>query len=912
MTLVAVQCRLSSVRLPGKALLELGGKTVLDWTLAAMKKVNADEYYVACDRDSTEKLAPIAARNGYKLFEGPLEDVLERFCLLIKKTGADIVIRATADNPFLFYEAASSLLEVYKRRSETGKCDYITYGNLPHGSGIEIFNARSLLAAQTQTNDPYDREHVGPSLYRHQDKFTCFTVQSPPEWNHPEIRTTIDTPADYRRALSVVKKISGSSPSLKSKDICPCTSEQIITAFKDPAVIHPVLCVPCVKKGRGTGHLRRCLSLAVSLGCDVFIPDNADLEEKGELLEEAKQNGLEPWMIVNSLNPLSSPSFSAECFSSQPAFSSLESGYYSLIVTDAFLLEREFAQMLCKAAPILAIDEGSLNTDLCDCLLDIIPSYGIARPANISDPSYVTLPKNKRTLPQIKSRGEIKHILVTAGGEDPADLAVPAALAFSNFCEDITATAQNPAAAEERVKSSPHCRNIKFVPPIHNLREQLYKYDLVVTHYGFTAFEALAAGCAVILLGTTPLHVQLAEKYGFVCIPSSEIDKESADSALSDVNLLYPSSPLTNEGKANSSKSSPDAPKKSLTSLVKNLAKGRRFVCPVCLGEPPASGSSNQQPSSSQASKPSSASQGASPKTKIAWKGYEDLIVARTPSRTFRRCKNCGIIYISWTADEQNVAYDEKYFFESYKKQYGKTYLEDFASIKAQCIRRISIIDFIYRGSGKTFRKAVTPSVLDVGCAFGPYMDAANDSGWQVYGTDISKEAVSYIQETLHYPAVCASFPAFDSSAEFGIAKFDAVTMWYVIEHFQNVDEVLRSVAKLLKKGGVFAFSTPSAAGVSAKFNTRAFYKASPSDHFTIWEPSKTASILKRYGFKVVKIVSTGHHPERFPLIAKQIKKSGKIKSTDLRYALYAFASRFFELGDTFEVYCKKEKDLYK
>ena len=41
-TVLIVQCRLSSTRLPGKALLPLGGKTVLEWVLASMKKVKAE------------------------------------------------------------------------------------------------------------------------------------------------------------------------------------------------------------------------------------------------------------------------------------------------------------------------------------------------------------------------------------------------------------------------------------------------------------------------------------------------------------------------------------------------------------------------------------------------------------------------------------------------------------------------------------------------------------------------------------------------------------------------------------------------------------------------------------------------------------------------------------------------------
>ena len=79
MTILAVQCRLSSSRLPGKALLPLGGKTVLDWTLCAMRKIPADAYYVATDESSYQALIPFCERNGFSVFKGPLEDVFERY-----------------------------------------------------------------------------------------------------------------------------------------------------------------------------------------------------------------------------------------------------------------------------------------------------------------------------------------------------------------------------------------------------------------------------------------------------------------------------------------------------------------------------------------------------------------------------------------------------------------------------------------------------------------------------------------------------------------------------------------------------------------------------------------------------------------------------------------------------------------
>ena len=831
MTIIAAQCRLSSTRLPSKALLPLGGKTVLDWTLAAMKKVKADDYYVATDSSSYEALKPVCERNGFKIFEGPLEDVLARYCALIEESNCDVVLRATADNPFLFYEAAQSLLDEFESRSKNEDFDYITYTGLPHGSGIEVFKAASLLKARALTNLAYDHEHVGPSLYNHPEHFKSLFLPSPAQWYYPSLRTTIDTITDYKRAESAVKIISGSvSEQEPVKE--PYTTEQILSAFESPDLYRPILTVPCVKKGKGTGHLRRCLKIALETGANVYIGEDAGLEEKDELIEDAKKNGLSDEQIVSRLP---------------------EKNEYELIVTDAFTLDRELALQLSKAAPLLAIDEGSLNANLCDCLLDIIPSYGLERPANFSDPSFVSLPEHRRSAKKPENFDEIKSVLVTVGGEDPGDLVVPSAIAFAASGKKITAIVQSPEEAELRVPEDIR-KKISFIRPVHNLKEQLSSYDVVVTHYGFTAFEALAAGCGVILLGTTPLHVNLAQKYGFASLSQTQISSDNALSYLKNISSLYPDSPFIKEG----------AGKKSLGDFIKLLSCGKRNPCPICRDDDAS---------------------------------HENPIVARTTLHTFRRCKTCGMLYMSWThASDKN--YNSSYFFEDYKKQYGKTYLDDFKNIKKQCVRRTSVVDMLYRSD----HKAVTPAVLDIGCAFGPYLDAANDAGWQVFGTDISKEAVDYVQNFLHYPAAVASFPDFDPVSEFGVKNFDAVTMWYVIEHFQNLDSVLRGVSKILKNGGIFAFSTPSASGVSGRFNTQSFFQNSPTDHFTLWEPGRAASILKRYGFKVCKVVSTGHHPERFPNLKGQ-------KSTSLKFALYSTASHFFGLGDTFEVYCKKEKD---
>lgn len=239
--------------------------------------------------------------------------------------------------------------------------------------------------------------------------------------------------------------------------------------------------------------------------------------------------------------------------------------------------------------------------------------------------------------------------------------------------------------------------------------------------------------------------------------------------------------------------------------------------------------------------------------------------------------------------------YGKAYFFEDYKKQYGKTYQDDFESIKAQCIKRIDEINKISPVAGK--------SVLDIGCAYGPFLSAAKDKQMNPYGTDISQDAVEFVKDKLNIPACASAFPDFDSEKALGITQFDMVTMWYVIEHFKDLNSVLTKVSQLVKKEGIFAFSTPSGEGVSATTDKDHFYTISPVDHFSVWEPSKANEILNRYGFEVVSIVSTGHHPERFP----EIKESGAEKGSELWNKIYSL-SREKNLGDTVEIYCRKIK----
>jgi SAM-dependent methyltransferase len=254
-------------------------------------------------------------------------------------------------------------------------------------------------------------------------------------------------------------------------------------------------------------------------------------------------------------------------------------------------------------------------------------------------------------------------------------------------------------------------------------------------------------------------------------------------------------------------------------------------------------------------------------------------VVARFPRRSFLRCRSCRMLYLA-DFGAPAATYGQSYFFEEYRRQYGRTYLEDFDAIREAGRRRLQrILPLLPRG-------AEPPRLLDVGCAYGPFLAAARELGLAAEGLEVSAEAARYVREQLGLPCAQGDF----LRVPLPEGGYDAVSLWYVLEHFRDAAAVLRRANRLLRAGGVLAFSTPSGSGISARRSLRRFLSASPADHFTIWDPRRTGPLLRRFGFRLRRVRVTGHHPERFPV----------------RLPLLLAASRLLGLGDTFEAYAVK------
>jgi len=289
--------------------------------------------------------------------------------------------------------------------------------------------------------------------------------------------------------------------------------------------------------------------------------------------------------------------------------------------------------------------------------------------------------------------------------------------------------------------------------------------------------------------------------------------------------------------------------------------------------------------------------------------------LARFAERSYRRCKRCGAITMNRISPPP-IEYAREYFFEFYRQQYGKTYIEDFPHLRAMAKQRLARIRRLLpagkpsaagvnsaAANGAGPAAGAAPRLLEIGCAYGPFLAEARDGGFAAQGLEPAEDAANYVAQTLGIPAMHGFF----KKGLFGAGEFDAVALWLVIEHFRDGAEALAEIRRILKPGGALAFSTPSLAGISGRSSLSRFLERSPADHWTVWSPAACRKALAAAGFRLKKIRVTGHHPERFPLLGKCARgKKGPL------YLLLLAASRLFALGDTFEAYAVKESSRCK
>jgi len=191
-----VQARIGSSRLPGKVLVDLAGKTMLERVVERVKKVEQlDSIIIATTTDSADDpIAVEAERINVEAFRGHPTDVLDRYYSAVQAHNADAVLRITADCPLLDPDIANQVIEKFLE-TNTDYCSNIRPPTFPDGLDVELISKQALETCWQDAKLDSDREHVTTYIRRTQpDLFEKANVENAIDYSG--MRWTIDEPQD--------------------------------------------------------------------------------------------------------------------------------------------------------------------------------------------------------------------------------------------------------------------------------------------------------------------------------------------------------------------------------------------------------------------------------------------------------------------------------------------------------------------------------------------------------------------------------------------------------------------------------------------------------------------------------------------------------------------------------------------
>lgn len=199
------------------------------------------------------------------------------------------------------------------------------------------------------------------------------------------------------------------------------------------------------------------------------------------------------------------------------------------------------------------------------------------------------------------------------------------------------------------------------------------------------------------------------------------------------------------------------------------------------------------------------------------------------------KCKSCSFVFSQRVPSMQELV-------DYYSNNYERTSYLSPITIK----RFNEILDRF-----EPFRK--TGKLLDVGAGYGFFMEVAKSRGWDVYGTELTDEAVDHCKSK-----GLKMFKGEFHSIDFEKESFDVIVSIEVIEHVNTPKNYAKQAQQILRKGGVLYLTTPN-------FNSVLRYRLKDQynvieypNHLCYYTPQTLQKLFSENGFNKVDIKTTG------------------------------------------------------
>lgn len=149
--------------------------------------------------------------------------------------------------------------------------------------------------------------------------------------------------------------------------------------------------------------------------------------------------------------------------------------------------------------------------------------------------------------------------------------------------------------------------------------------------------------------------------------------------------------------------------------------------------------------------------------------------------------------------------------------------------------------------------KKNTPTLLDVGCGTGWFLESAQESGFKVFGQEFGKSIAAWTSNRLNIPVWTCLLR--DIPEKF---KFDVITMFDVLEHVPDPKALIREAKRLLRTNGFIMVFTPNLDSVGIQLMKESSSLIVPSEHLLYFTKSAVERLAKETGLALRYFCTAG------------------------------------------------------
>ncbi|GAB4222985.1 MAG: bifunctional 2-polyprenyl-6-hydroxyphenol methylase/3-demethylubiquinol 3-O-methyltransferase UbiG [Francisella sp.] len=169
----------------------------------------------------------------------------------------------------------------------------------------------------------------------------------------------------------------------------------------------------------------------------------------------------------------------------------------------------------------------------------------------------------------------------------------------------------------------------------------------------------------------------------------------------------------------------------------------------------------------------------------------------------------------------------------------------------------------------KKFTNLENKTIIDVGCGGGILTESLKTSNNNVYGLDASAQAINIAKQ--HAKQSNLNINYINSTIEEFVAQntldFDIVTCMEMLEHVPDPESIISSIAKIIKKDGLFFASTLNRnlksylLSIIMAENILKILPQGTHQYSKFIKPYELVKTAEKYGFAALEIIGVHYNP---------------------------------------------------